>query len=180
MNRCSFSEEETTKAVLALHQTFAPGLAPAPVHEGQSSLNRYSGMASSGLVDSLQVDQSLQDIGGKKKHGLRDVLNASSHNGSSPYSSSKKKIPHASFKNQSFNGENRSPSQHEVDFQLSGQSSGLVGQKQRHKRKDKSKPHATPGEGSIWNGTAALVLDSFILQCLLMFLPTISQVIPRA
>ncbi|XP_017224679.1 cysteine-tryptophan domain-containing zinc finger protein 7 isoform X1 [Daucus carota subsp. sativus] len=147
MNRCSFSEEETTKAVLALHQTFAPGLAPAPVHEGQSSLNRYSGMASSGLVDSLQVDQSLQDIGGKKKHGLRDVLNASSHNGSSPYSSSKKKIPHASFKNQSFNGENRSPSQHEVDFQLSGQSSGLVGQKQRHKRKDKSKPHATPGEG---------------------------------
>ncbi|KAL8100938.1 cysteine-tryptophan domain-containing zinc finger protein 3-like isoform X2 [Apium graveolens] len=140
MNRCSFSEEETSKAVRALNQTLAP------VHEGQSSQNRYSGVALSG-VDALHVDQSLQDIGGKKKHGFRDVLNASSQNGSSPHSSSKKKIPQASYKNQSFNVENCSPSLHEVDFQLSGQSSDLVGQKQRHKRKDKSNPLTIPGEG---------------------------------
>lgn len=145
MNRCSFSEEETTKAVHALNQT----LAPVSVHEGQSSQSRYFGVASSGVVDALHVDHSIQDIGGKKKHGFRDVLNASSQNGS-PYSSSKKKISQASLKNQSFNVGNCSPSLHEVDFQLSGQSSGLVGQKQRHKRKEKSKPLANPGEGSIW------------------------------
>lgn len=158
MNRCSFSEEETSKAVRALNQTLAPS-----VHEGQSSQNRYSGVASSG-VDALHHDQSLQDIGGKKKHGIRDVLNASSQNGSSPFSSSKKKIPQASYKNQSFNVEKCSPSLHEVDFQLSGQSNDLVGQKQRHKRKEKSNPLAIPGEGSIRSGTAAPLLDSFILQ----------------
>lgn len=177
MNRCSFSEEETTKAVFALNQT----LVPAPVHEGQSSQNRYSGVASSGVVDALHVDQSLQDMGGKKKHGFRDVLNASSQNGSSPFLSSKKKIPQASYKNQSFNVKNCSPSLHEVDFQLPGQSGGLVGQKQRHKKKDKSKPLSIPGEGSIWRGTTAPFLDSFVLQFLFMFLHTIClQVKSRA
>ncbi|KAK1356951.1 CW-type domain-containing protein [Heracleum sosnowskyi] len=138
MNRCSISEEETSKAVLALHQTFAT----APVHGGQNSQNIYSGVELSG-----DVDQSLNDVGGRKKHGSKDVYNTSSHNGSSLYLDSKKKIPQAPAKTQSLNGENHSPSFNEVDFELSGHSSGLVRQKRKHRRIENSIPLANPVEG---------------------------------
>ncbi|WOG87318.1 hypothetical protein DCAR_0206541 [Daucus carota subsp. sativus] len=140
MNRCSISEEETTKAVLALQQTFPS----APVHGGQNSQNRYSGVVSSGVADAWHVDQCIQDVGGRKNHGIKDVYNAFSHNGSSPYSDSKKKIFQAPVETQSLNGENHSPSFNKDE--VSGQSSGLVGQKCRH-RKEKI-PLANTVEGS--------------------------------
>lgn len=169
MNRCAISEEETTKAVLSLHQIHAPG--PAP--EGQSSQNRYSGVTLSGLtsVDALHVDQIHQDIGGKKKHGFKDVLNATNQDGSSPFLNSRKKNPQASVKSRSLNGENQSSSLNEVDFQHSGQSSGLVGEKRRQKKKEKNKPFENyPGEGSVRSDIALPFSISFILQYLSLFL----------
>ncbi|XP_074357148.1 cysteine-tryptophan domain-containing zinc finger protein 3-like isoform X1 [Apium graveolens] len=143
MNRCSISEDETTKAVFTLNQTFAT----APVHEGHNSQNRYSGVELSGDAVAQHVDQSLHDVGARKKHGSKDVFNTSIHNGSSPYLDSKKKIPQAPVKTRSVNGENHSPSFNEVDIEFSGHSSGLVGQKRRQRRKEDSITLANPVEG---------------------------------
>lgn len=164
MNRCSISEEETTKAVLALQQTFPS----APVHGGQNSQNRYSGVVSSGVADAWHVDQCIQDAGGRKNHGIKDVYNAFSHNGSSPYSDSKKKIFQAPVETQSLNGENHSPSFNKDE--VSGQSSGLVGQKCRH-RKEKI-PLANTVEGSI--ALQAPFFDPCVLQYALLFLYNVS------
>lgn len=138
MNRCSISQEETTKAITTQF------LVPAPtVHGLQPTV--HPGAPQSGLmsVDPLHPDQRRQPFGpqtgAKKKHGTKDLSNEPKQERPSLSSNSAKNNLQPSNKTISLNGANQSSSVNEVDFQDSGQSSSLIAEKQRFKHKEKQK-----------------------------------------
>ncbi|KAI3783147.1 hypothetical protein L2E82_13211 [Cichorium intybus] len=131
MNRCSISQEETTKAIMA----HFPGPTPTvqgfqPVHPGGPA-----------TFDPPHADQRHQpfgpQIGVKKKHGAKDVANEPKQERPSLSSNSAKKNLHTSNKTRSLNGANQSPSH--LEFQDSGQSSSLIADKHKLKHKEKKK-----------------------------------------
>ncbi|XP_021675068.2 cysteine-tryptophan domain-containing zinc finger protein 7 isoform X3 [Hevea brasiliensis] len=127
MNRCSFSEEETTNAVLALNQI------PAPVSQNNLLINPGGVTSKFASVDS-QFDQNHLDIGlhaipsGGKKKAFRD--------GSTPLPNSIKKSVQSSLTNGSLNGVNQ-PMVSETDFLKLSKSSDLAAEKYKHKQKEK-------------------------------------------
>ncbi|KAK7270216.1 hypothetical protein RIF29_23209 [Crotalaria pallida] len=113
MNRCSFSEDETTKALVALYQ--------GPLPEGQSNLqNGSASVMVGGIVTSAQhPDQRLlnHDLhavpGGKKKIG-KYISNSANKDGSSQLSSIKKNL-NSSMKSRSLNDVDKSPVVNDVN-----------------------------------------------------------------
>jgi hypothetical protein len=108
MNRCDFSEEETTKALHALYQL--------PVSESQNNpQNHISGTAlgvSSGDVQHL--DQNNQNSSshaisnrGKKKYGFKEIANAGTIAAPFQISNSTKKQLQESAKSRSLNDMNQ-------------------------------------------------------------------------
>ncbi|KAM7521506.1 hypothetical protein LguiA_011408 [Lonicera macranthoides] len=142
MNRCSISEEETTKALISRYQV------PAPAPQGQTMQHGHPGGNLLGFspADARHFDQNPQDLGlravstgEKKKQGLKDVSEATNPDAATQNSDSMKKNLQASIKSKSLNCVNQSPTVNEVDFQYSGQSSSLVTEKRRHKQKERNK-----------------------------------------
>ncbi|KAL4572101.1 hypothetical protein LXL04_018870 [Taraxacum kok-saghyz] len=128
MNRCSISQEETTKAIMS----HFPGPTPAPTLQGI-----HPGGPTS--LDPLPSDQRHQlfgpQIGAKKKNGTKAEPKLERPSLSS---NSTKKNLHTSNKTRSLNnGVNHSPSH--LEFQDSGQSSSLIAEKHRLKHKEKKK-----------------------------------------
>ncbi|XP_059659524.1 cysteine-tryptophan domain-containing zinc finger protein 7 isoform X2 [Cornus florida] len=141
MNRCSFSEEETTKALIALYHV------PAP--ESQNNRHDHLGGVVSGVTsfDARHFGQHLQNFdshivpsGGKKKHGLKEVSNATNQDGIAQFPNSRKNLQ-ASVKSRSLNGGNQSPTVSEREFQQVSKSGSIVVEKQGHKQKEKNKLH---------------------------------------
>ncbi|KAH1108484.1 hypothetical protein J1N35_012252 [Gossypium stocksii] len=85
MNHCSVDEEETTKAVLTLHQV------PAVASQTNLQNNLDSTMSRLKSADTLQPEQNQQCSGshamppsGRKKHGLKEISNAMVKDGPTP------------------------------------------------------------------------------------------------
>lgn len=135
MNRCTVTEEETTKALIAHYQ------APA---ESQANLHGNPGGIITGatLANVRRPDQNHQNIslhampwGGKKKDGLKETSDATYKDGLSQLSNSMKKHLQASVKGRSLNDVNQSPPMGEPDFQQLGKSSDLPVKKNKEKQK---------------------------------------------
>lgn len=128
MNRCSISEEETTKAMIS--RVPGPSVQGVqPVHPGGPQL----------VVISHDPDGTHQHFGSqiphagfKKKHGSKDLPNEVKLDRPSMSSNSSKKNLHASYRSRSLNATNPSPV-NGIDFQDSGQSRdvNVVGQKKK-------------------------------------------------
>lgn len=107
MNRCSFSEDETTKALIALYQ--------GPPLDGQGNLQNVSGRLMVGGTGATphhpnqhQLNNDLHALpGGKKKVG-KEISYPTNKDGSQSSSSIKKNLP-SSVKSRSLNDVNKSP-----------------------------------------------------------------------
>ncbi|KAL7589017.1 hypothetical protein Lser_V15G37685 [Lactuca serriola] len=132
MNRCSISQEETTKAIMA----HFPG--PAPTAQGLQPVHPGGPMS---LDPPPHPDQRHHLFGPqaavKKKHGTKDVPNEPKQERPSLSSNSAKKNLQTSNKTRSLNGAHHSPSH--LEFQDSGQSSSMIAEKHRLKHKEKKK-----------------------------------------
>ncbi|KAF5937280.1 hypothetical protein HYC85_024786 [Camellia sinensis] len=148
MNRCIFSEEETTAALIASYQF--------PALESQNNQHGYPGgvLPRLSMTDGSRFDQNQPNLGfqavpsgGKKKNGIKDESAAMNQDGPAQFSNStKKKLP-ASVRSRSLNGVNHSPSANEIESQHLSKS--RVVEKHRHKQKDKNRlleHHSDGGE----------------------------------
>ncbi|KAI9080223.1 hypothetical protein K1719_037617 [Acacia pycnantha] len=107
LNRCSVSEDETTKALIVRYQ--------GPPPEGHSNLqNAFGSVVGGTLSNSQHCDQhwlnhSLHTLPDGKKKNAKEMSNAETKHGSFPLSSSVKKGLHSSVKSRSLNDVNKSP-----------------------------------------------------------------------
>ncbi|XP_028804115.1 uncharacterized protein LOC114759174 isoform X2 [Neltuma alba] len=107
MNRCSVSEDETTKALITLYQ--------GPPPEGQSNLQNTFGSVVGGTLSNSQhsnqhwLSHSLHALPDGKKKFAKEMSNAATKDGSFPLSSSVKKGLQSSVKSRSLNDVNKSP-----------------------------------------------------------------------
>ncbi|KAI3805933.1 hypothetical protein L1987_21821 [Smallanthus sonchifolius] len=133
MNRCSISEEETTKAITS-HFPGPSVQGSQPVHPGRPNLAVVS------LDGTHQhFDSQVPSSGVKKNPALKDLPNEANRDGPSMSSNSSKKKLHTSYKTRSLNGVNQSPIVNEVAFQDSFQSRDVIVEKERLKQKENNK-----------------------------------------
>ncbi|KAI5425074.1 cysteine-tryptophan domain-containing zinc finger protein 3 [Lathyrus oleraceus] len=114
MNRCSFSEDETTKALFSLYQGHSL--------DAQNNLQNVSGsILVSGTGATLQhpgqrqLNNDMHAAPGGKKKVVKEISNSSNKEGVSQYSHSIKKNPQSSVKSRSLNDVNKSPVVSEAD-----------------------------------------------------------------
>ncbi|KAI7982246.1 MORC family CW-type zinc finger protein 4 [Camellia lanceoleosa] len=148
MNRCSISEEETTKALMSLYQV------PAPDKQINQHCHRGGVLPGLSMTDDSRFDQNHQSLGfhavpkgGKKKNRIKEVLTATSQDGPPQLFNSMKKNLQAAVKSRSLNGVNQSPVANEIEPMYLNKSS--VVEKHRHKQKEKNKlleRHSDGGE----------------------------------
>ncbi|XP_028085244.1 LOW QUALITY PROTEIN: uncharacterized protein LOC114286290 [Camellia sinensis] len=150
MNRCSISEEETTKALMPLYQV------PAPDKQINQHCHRAGVLPGLSMTDDSRFDQNHRSLGfhavpkgGKKKNRIKEVLAATSQDGPPQLFNSMKKNLQAAVKSRSLNGVNQSPVANEIEPMYLNKSS--VVEKHRHKQKEKNKlleRHSDGGETS--------------------------------
>uniref|UniRef100_A0A2P2MAH3 CW-type domain-containing protein n=3 Tax=Rhizophora mucronata TaxID=61149 RepID=A0A2P2MAH3_RHIMU len=134
MNRCSFSEEETTNALIELYQV--------PAREGQTILQGNPGeVASKVTLAGIHLNQNFQNIdtdvstGAKKNHGLRESSNAMQKDGSVQLSNSVRKNCQEPVANGILSDMNQSHMVKQTDFPKLSKPSMLAVEKQSHKHK---------------------------------------------
>lgn len=139
MNRCSVSEEETTKALIALYQV------PGPESQNKLQINPGGILSSLTLTDVQHPDQNYRNFssdayacGGKKKQSLKEIPSAS-NDGTAHLSNSMKKNIHASVKCENLNDMYHSPLASELDVRRLSKSSYLSAEKQKYKQKETHK-----------------------------------------
>ncbi|KAJ0449867.1 putative transcription factor & chromatin remodeling CW-Zn family [Helianthus annuus] len=132
MNRCSISEEETTKAITSRFPGPVPG--SQPVHPSGPHLGVISHDGPHQHFGSEITSSSV-----KKKHGLEDLTYEAKWDGPSLSSNSSKKKRHSSCKTRSVNGINHSSLVNEVEFQDSGQSRDVIVEKDKIKHEEDNK-----------------------------------------
>lgn len=142
MNRCSVSEEETTKALIALYQL------PAP--DSQNNLHNNPGGCFTGmsLGSFRHPDQTPKNFGLNTVLGSGKKQHSTINEGPTQLSSSVKKNMQASVKSRSLNDVNNSPLVAEPDLLQLSKSSDLTVEKQKHNYKEKQRvvePHADGG-----------------------------------
>ncbi|XP_028762310.1 uncharacterized protein LOC114720781 isoform X2 [Neltuma alba] len=121
MNRCSVSEDETTKALIALFQ--------GPPLEGQSiSGSVFMGGPSSAVQypNQNQLNHGSNGMPGGKKRTVKEISNSASKDGSSQLPYSIKKNSQSSMKSRSISDMNKSPAISEPDIR---------GEKHKNKQK---------------------------------------------
>lgn len=157
MNRCSVSEEETTKALKTLYQL------PAP--ESQNNLHNNPGgyFLEATLANFKDPDKTPLNFGlhtslgnGKKKH-------MTNKEGPTQLSNSLKKNMQASVKSRSLNDVNNSPLMAEPDLQQPSKSSDLSVEKQKYKHKEKLRLVELPTDGGILFDSDSFVLAGHLL-----------------
>ncbi|XXG54190.1 hypothetical protein AAC387_Pa03g2137 [Persea americana] len=135
MNKCTISEEDTTKALNAMYQV--------PVPDSQHNLqSQFNGVGSGvTLADSQHLDQSHElsshalPSSGKKRHGSKDLsnsLNQSSQN-------SIEKNQQVCAKRGSLNDAKQLPLESYMASKVSYQSPDIAVENQRHRQKEKHK-----------------------------------------
>lgn len=134
MNQCMFSEEETTKALIARFQP------PAAAPEG----NIYSNLSGvmPGVANARQPEQNHRHYdfnvlpgGGKKKHGVKERP-STTLKGDAPQLSNSKKHEGA-MKSRSLDDVNQLPIGDEANFRNSNKSGDVPVEKHKHKYKEK-------------------------------------------
>lgn len=143
MNKCSISEEETTKAMNALYQH--------PVSEGQNSVQgQYDGVATGKVSAGVRhPDQSHErslamPSTGRKKHGPKDTLNAFGNTILTPPPSTMKRDQQTSVKSRNLTDANK------VTFPDTSKSTDFVTEKNQRKQKGQHKVlESHSGEGII-------------------------------
>ncbi|XP_058076583.1 cysteine-tryptophan domain-containing zinc finger protein 7 isoform X2 [Magnolia sinica] len=142
MNKCTISEEETTKALNALYQV--------PITENQNNPHsRYDGASGMTVADVRHPDQSHEfgsqamPGGGKKKHGSKDASSALSHSTLTHVPNAIKKTEQASVRSRSLDDVNHYPlesnSGNKAAFQHVNKSNTFAIEKHQHKHKEKHK-----------------------------------------
>ncbi|GMH25996.1 hypothetical protein Nepgr_027839 [Nepenthes gracilis] len=132
MNRCTISEEETNKALRAIYQL-------PPVNEDDlcGPLDgSVSGVTSAKVLYPNYNHQNFVPSGGKKKHGLKEITNASQQDGLNLFLDSKKKI-RQSLKNKSLTNAGKSPLVNDIYFQHASNSTDTYAGTNRRKKKDR-------------------------------------------
>ncbi|XP_071715833.1 cysteine-tryptophan domain-containing zinc finger protein 7-like isoform X2 [Rutidosis leptorrhynchoides] len=138
MNRCSISEEETTKATNA--RFLGPSVhSSQPIHPVGPHIGLDSVDASCPNGIHQHISSQVPSSGVKKKHGSKDVFNEVKQERPSMSSNSSKKNVHTSCKTRSLNGAKQSPLVNEPEFQDSGQSRNLIAEKNGLKLKENNK-----------------------------------------
>lgn len=133
MNRCSISEEETTKAITS-HFPGPSVQGSQPVHPSGPHLAAIS------LDGTHQhLCSQIPPSGIKKKPASKDLPDEAKRDGPSMSSNSSKKKLHTSNKTRSLNGVNQSPLINDVAFQDSGRSRDVIVEKDRLKQKENNK-----------------------------------------
>lgn len=139
MNKCTISEEETTKALNAMYQP--------PVPDGQLNLQSHLNGAASGvtLPDAQHLDRSHElsshvlPSSGKKKHGFKDLSNSLTRSTQNCI----EKNPQVCVKRGSLNDVNQLPLEShvasKVTYQHPSKSNDIAVESQRRRRKDKHK-----------------------------------------
>ncbi|XP_022991299.1 uncharacterized protein LOC111487993 [Cucurbita maxima] len=137
MNQCVFSEEETTKALIARFQ--------APAAPEGNIYSNLSGVAP-GVANARQSEQNHHHYdfnawpgGGKKKHGANERPNATLK-GDAPQLSNSKKHDGA-MKSRSLDDVNQLPVGDEANFRHLNKSSDVPVEKHKHKYKEKQDFH---------------------------------------
>ncbi|GAB4841147.1 hypothetical protein Ancab_021891 [Ancistrocladus abbreviatus] len=134
MNRCSTSEEETTKALTTRYQ-----LPPQSQNSLCGPLNGALPVVSpSNVLSSKYNHTDLLPYGGRKKHALKEVSNPSQQDGSIRFPGSKKKLQQ-SVKSRSLTDASKSPLVNNFDFQCTGDSIDASMDNNRSKKKDKQR-----------------------------------------
>ncbi|XP_054791536.1 cysteine-tryptophan domain-containing zinc finger protein 3-like isoform X2 [Prosopis cineraria] len=143
MNSCSVSQDETTKAHIALFQV--------PLPESQSiSGSVLMGETSSAVLypNQNQLNHGLNAMPGGKKRTVKEISNLASKDGSSQLSSSIKKNSQSSMKSRSISDMNKSPAISEPDVRG-----------EKHKTKQK-KPESYSDRGDTKNLKAKSCRDA--------------------
>ncbi|XP_021909054.1 LOW QUALITY PROTEIN: uncharacterized protein LOC110823074 [Carica papaya] len=125
-NRCSTPEDETTAAVLAMYTV--------PVPDGQNTLHGNPG---GGIFQPTVAN--IRDPGYKKKHGLKETIDATIKEAPTQVMNSMKKSMHESMRNGSLNGGNQSPLVSEPNFPQVNKSSDFPLERHKPKQKEKLK-----------------------------------------
>lgn len=138
MNKCGFTEEETTNALRALYQV--------PASVGQCNLHGNTdgnGIASTAFADARLPDQNQHSVGshampggGKKRQGLKDFSNIHYKDGNTQFLNSTKKMTETPV---SINDAKRSTIGDEPDYVKLSKSTDIVVEKSKHKKKEKVK-----------------------------------------
>ncbi|KAF5732684.1 hypothetical protein HS088_TW17G00214 [Tripterygium wilfordii] len=155
MNRCSFSQDETTNAVLASHQV--------PVLDTQKNVQSNPGGAvlKGIFADALNPKQNdlrfgihaMAAGGGKKKHGPKEISNAAGKAGTFRSSNSVKKNVQTSVRNGSLNDNNPSPGVSEPYFPQLSRQSEFTPERHKHKQIEKHIVHENNSTGGITKGS---------------------------
>ncbi|XP_031258978.1 uncharacterized protein LOC116117085 isoform X1 [Pistacia vera] len=140
MNRCSFTEEETTKALIAQYQV------PAPESHNNLHINSGGVLPRANFPDVRHPDPNYRNFGphapphgGKKKHGLKEIAGATIKDSHTQSSNSMKKNIRASVRSGILNDMGQPSVVGEPDNRQVSRSSDLPGEKQKHKQKEKHK-----------------------------------------
>lgn len=151
MNKCSISEEETTKAMNALYQH--------PVSEGQNSVQgQYDGVATGKVSAGVRhPDQSHErslamPSTGRKKHGPKDTWNAFGNTILTPPPSTLKRDQQTSVKSRNLtDAKSRNLTDaNKVTFPDTSKSTDFVTEKNQRKQKEQHKVlESHSGEGII-------------------------------
>lgn len=135
MNKCSISEEETTRALYEFY-----GM-PVPERQNHGHGNTIGGIATSGIAHppshTLHVTSFSEHNGGKKKHRLKEMSDAVSSDDIPQLSGSIKKKVTKSGKDRSLSDVNQSRQVSEPGFQKVSRSTDLTPEKFQHKQKEK-------------------------------------------
>lgn len=157
MNRCSVSEEETTKALIAQYQV------PGPESQNNLQINPGGVFSSVNLADVQHPDRNYRNFsshalshGGKKKHGLKEISSAYK-DGAAQLPNSMKKNIQASVRSESLNDMCHSPLASELDVRQLSKSSDLSAEKHKYKHKEK---HKTLEHNSDGGDTKSLKMKS--------------------
>ncbi|KAJ9543035.1 hypothetical protein OSB04_022742 [Centaurea solstitialis] len=134
MNRCSISEEETTRAITSRFPGPSLVQGSQPVHPGGPQLD-----ASCPEGRNRHFSSEIPSSCVTKKHESEDLTNEVKQERPSLSSNSAKKNLHTSYRSRSLTGGNRSPRVNESEFQDSGQSRDVIAEKEGLKRKENNK-----------------------------------------
>ncbi|GAB4829867.1 hypothetical protein Ancab_019513 [Ancistrocladus abbreviatus] len=131
-NRCSTDEEETTKALTAPHQL-------PPQSQSSFSGQLHGALPMESASDVLYSNYNHTDLipnGGRKKHGMKELSNASQQDGLIQFPDSKKKLQQ-SVKSRSLTDASKSSLVNDFEFQRTGNSTDTSMDINQRKKKDK-------------------------------------------
>ncbi|KAF8006595.1 hypothetical protein BT93_K0793 [Corymbia citriodora subsp. variegata] len=147
MNRCSVSEEETTRAIYEMfHLPVPDAQKSAPLTSDVMGINFASYQDSNNNLGSCSPPALPLSSGEKKKHGIKKPSFPRNKDGPAQTSGSEKKLI-VSSNGRSLNDVNRTSLENEADVRWLSKSDDLEAEKHSHKHKIRER-HSSGGDGN--------------------------------